>query len=101
MSLFPSFLNDYLEVSQGGKRFVGVLAVTDPFQKCRNGTFGHPTRNSPDLFTTICRFLHDDSYCDISTRYGPFSKVVRNMRSAMKITRLSHREINKCSVNSG
>ena len=33
MSLFPSFFNNYLEVSQGGIRIVRVLvAVTDPFQ---------------------------------------------------------------------
>ena len=30
MSLFPSFLNDYLEVCQSGKRFVGVLVAVEP-----------------------------------------------------------------------
>ena len=38
---------------------------------------------------------------DVVTRYEPFSKVVRNMRMTVKIPRLSHKKINKCSVNSG
>ena len=103
MSQFPIFLNNYLEVSQSGKRFVGVLvAVTDLFQNsAENGMFGHSTRNSLDLVATICRFLHDDSYCNMITRYGPLSKVVRNMRIAMKITRLSHKYINDRPVDSG
>ena len=92
MSLFPGLLNDYLEVSQGGKGLIGVpMVIADLFQNStRNTMFGHSTRNSLDLVTTTSRFLHDDSYCDMITRYGPSSKVVRNMRIAMKITRLSH-----------
>ena len=34
MSLFSSFLKDYLEVRQGGERVVGVMvAFTDPFSR--------------------------------------------------------------------
>ena len=39
MSLFSSFLEDFLEVSQGGEWVVRVLvAFTDPFQKKKQNT---------------------------------------------------------------
>ena len=101
MSLFPSLLNDYLEVGQGGKRLVRVLVtVTDLLQdSAEYRMFGHPTRYSLDFVTTACRFLHDDSDCNMITRYGPFSQVVRDMGITMKITRLCYRYMNERSVN--
>ena len=102
MSLVSSFFEDHLEVGQGGESVVRVLVVfTDPFQDRAIRMFGHSTRNTSGLVTPNCRFLNHDTYCDVFTRYGPFSKVARNMTITVKITRLSHREINKCSVNSG
>ena len=57
MSLFPDLLNDYLEVSKGGKRLVGVLVtVTDLLQEsAENSMFGHPTLDSLDFGRTKIR----------------------------------------------
>ena len=106
MSLFSSFFEDYLTVSQGSEWVVRVLVVlTDPFQdRAKHRMFGHPARNTFGLVTSNCRCLYLGTNCDVVTRYGPVSKVARNMRitvKTVKITRVSHREINKCSVNSG
>ena len=91
----------YLEVSWGGKRIVRCWWPSRILFKKRaeNGKFGHPTRNPLDVVIPICRCLHDDYI----TRYGPFSKVVRNMRMAnhgLKITCLSH-WYDERRVNSG
>ena len=67
MSLFPGLLNDFLEVSQGSKRLVGVLGWT------RNKMHGHPTQDSLDFVATSCRFLHDDSDCNMITRWTVLS----------------------------
>ena len=93
MSLFASFPKDYLEVSQGGEWVVGVLvAFTDPFQdRAKHRVFGHPARNTFSLVTPKCRFLYNDSCCDVVTRYGPFAKMVKK-KKAMKITLLGHKE---------
>ena len=94
MGLFSSFLEDYLEVSQGGERIVRVLvAVIGPFSKQskKTGRLDIPARNTFDLVIPIGRYLHDDSHCHMITRYGPLTKVVRNMRVTVKITRLSNR----------
>ena len=63
MRLLPDLLNDYLEVSQGGKRLVRTLViVTDPFQSSAgDGMLGHPTRDSLNVVATTCWFLHDVS----------------------------------------
>ena len=58
-------------------------------------------RKTFDVVTPNCRFLYNDSHCNVVTRYGPFSKVVRNVGIAVDIRRLCHWEINKCFVNSG
>ena len=70
MSLFPGFFNDYLEVSQSGKRFVRVLVtVTDPFQNsAEDRMFGNPPRDSIDLVATTGGFLHNDSDRNKNTR---------------------------------
>ena len=103
MSLFPGFLIDYFEVSQNVKWVVGKLViVTDPFQNsAEDGMFRHPTRDSLDVFATTCWFLHDDSDRNMITRYGPLAKVVRNMRVTVKVTRLCHKYISECPVDSG
>ena len=82
MSQFSGSLNDYIEVSQGSKRFVKVLvAFTDPFQNgAQHQKFGHLTRNTFGLVTPDRR-LYNDSYCDVVTRYGPFVNIVRNSES--------------------
>ena len=98
----PGFLKDHLEVSQGSERVCWILMIVTDFQNsAENGMFGHPARDTFDLVTPSCRSLFYDSYCDVITRYGPFSKVVRNMKITVKPSRLGHRQINKCSVNSG
>ena len=37
----------------------------------------------------------------MTTRYGPFSKVLQDMGVAMEIECFSHRKIDKCSINPG
>ena len=55
--------------------------------------FGHPVRDTFDLVTPNCRFLKNDSYCDVVTRCGQFSKIVRDMRIAVIIKRPGHRKM--------
>ena len=82
---------------EAGEWVVRVLMVfTDPFQDgAKHKMFGHPTRNTFSLNTSNCRFLYNHTYCDVVTRYGPFSKIVRDMRMIVIITCLSLREIMK------
>ena len=37
--------------------------------------FGHSTRNAFALVASNCRFLNDDTYGCMVTRYGPFPKI--------------------------
>ena len=53
------------------------------------------------LVTPSSRFLYDDRYTCMITRYGPFSKVLWDMRIAMEVACIGHREIDKCSINPG
>ena len=92
MSLFSSFLEDYLAVSQGGEWVVRVLvAFTDPFQERANTRlFGHPTRNTFGLVTRIVGFCTTTRTATWSLGIGPFAKVVRNMKITVEITCFSH-----------
>ena len=50
--------------------------------------FGHPTWNAFALVSPSSRFLIDDTYRCMITRYGPFSKVLWDMRKAMEVNRV-------------
>ena len=63
--------------------------------------FGHPTRNAFALVATSSWFLLDDANSCLVTRYGPFPKILEYMRIAVEVPCFSHRDIDKCSVNSG
>ena len=100
MSLFPSLLNDQLEVGQGSK-WVGWILMIVVQNSAEDQMFGHSAWDMFDVVTPNYRFLHNDSYCDVVTRYGPFSKVVTNMGIAVQLPRLGHRYINERPVDSG
>ena len=78
------------------------MIVTDLFQNgTENGMLGHPTRDTFDLMAPICRFLYDNAHCCVVTRDGAFTKVLKDVGMAMKISCLSHRKVKKYPVNSG
>ena len=86
MSPFPGLLDDHLEVSQSGKRLVGVLVtVTDLLQNsAKDRMFGHPTRDELDGAAITRRFLYDNTNCHVVTRYGPLANIVSHMGVAVK-----------------
>ena len=61
--------------------------------------FGHPIRNAIALVAPNCRFLNNDTYGCMVTRYGSFSKILEHMRIAVEIASFSHGDIDKCSIN--
>ena len=78
------------------------MIVTDLFQSgAENGMFRYPARNTCDLVAPICRFLYDDTHCNMGTRDGTFTQLLKDVRIAVKIKFVSHWEINECPVNSG
>ena len=79
----PGLLDDLLEVSKSGKKLFDILMiVTDPPQK-------------PKRFCMTIRTVTWSLGMDRSPRFS------ETWRVAVKITRLSHRNINECSVGSG
>ena len=102
MGTFPTLLDDQLEVSQSGKRLVGLLVtVTDLLQNgAKDRVFGHPTRIAFDSAAITRRFLHDNTNCLVVTRYGPLAKIVSHMRVPVKFSRFCYGHNNERSVNS-
>ena len=90
-SPFSSFLENDFEVSKGSESVIRVLViVSDLFQNgAENGMFGHPDRNAFSQVTPISRFLYDDTYSCMVTRYGPLTKILNYMGRAMIIACLS------------
>ena len=84
MSLFPGLLNDHFKGQlerQVARRDTGDRVMSR-----------HPTRDSLDLVATIRWFLHDDSDRNMITRYGPLTKVVRNLRVTVKVEACHRRQ---------
>ena len=76
------------------------MVIVKPLQKgAENGMFRHPARNAFALVSPICWLLNDKMYCCVITRNGPIPQVLEDMGVAVKITRLSHREIDKNTIN--
>ena len=63
--------------------------------------FGHPTRNALAQVTPNSRFLYDNAYSCMVTRYRPFSKILKYVGIAVEVTSFSHREIDECSIKPG
>ena len=87
MSLFPSFLNDYFEVSQSVKWLVGIVViVTDRFQNSpEDGMCRRPNRDSLDLVATTCWFLHDDSPRNEDERHHAHKTILEYVQKAHTI----------------
>ena len=90
---FLAFFENSFEICERAKQ-VGRVSVTvvKPLQnRAENGMFGHPTWNA---FA-----LNDNTYSRVITRNGPVPQILKNMGVAMKVTRLSHRQVNKGTIN--
>ena len=83
--------DDNFEVCECTKWVGRVLVVViDLFQKrAENGMFAHSTRNAFALAAPNCRFMNNDTYGCMVTRYGPFHQVLKNMGVAMEVACLA------------
>ena len=76
------------------------VAVVKPLQnRTINSMFGHPTREAFALLSLIRRLLNDNTYRRVITRNGPVPQILKNMGVAVKVSRLSHRLVNKDTIN--
>ena len=57
--------------------------------------FGHPTGNTVVLVSSTRRFLDEETNCSMITRKSFLPKVLNDMRRAVEITCVSHREVIK------
>ena len=96
-SPFHTFLNDLLEVSQSGKRLVGVLMIiTDLLQNgAKDWMFGHPILDLLARVALIQRFPYNNANCHVVTWCGPLTQTVSHMRVAVKITCLRHGHVDE------
>ena len=61
--------------------------------------FGHQTWNGFALLSPISRFLNDNTCSRVVTRNGPVPQILKDMGTAVKVTRLSHRQVDKDTIN--
>ena len=76
------------------------MFVIKPLQnRTEDGMFGHPTWNAFALMSPNSRFLNNHTCSRVVTRNGPLPQILKDMGITMEVTRLSHRHIDKNSIN--